>query len=105
MWFTPPKKLLYRWELQILTEVWRCKLGFTPAVAGVPSPTSLTGIGLQVLWRDHHHKADGTLVAKHLIGPAPNGAHALHSSNAVIGYEHLPCDTRKSVSKQVKMYW
>ena len=49
----------------------------------------LTCIGLQVLWGHHDNKADCPFIAKHLIGPAADGTHALHSCNAVVGDKHL----------------
>lgn len=51
--------------------------------------TSATCIGLKVLRRHHDHEPDGALITEHLVGPAADGAHALHGSNAVVGNEHL----------------
>lgn len=49
----------------------------------------LTSIGLQILWRNHDNKANGTFVPEHLVSPPANGAHALHSSYAIIGNKDL----------------
>lgn len=48
-----------------------------------------TCIGFEVLRGHHDHKADGPLVAEHLVGPPADGAHALHGGNSVVGDEHL----------------
>lgn len=48
-----------------------------------------TCISLQILWSHHDYKPDGPLIAEHLIGPPADGAHALHSSDAIVGDEHL----------------
>lgn len=49
----------------------------------------ITCVGLEVLGGDHDHEANGALVAEHLVGPAADGAHALDSSDAIVGDEHL----------------
>lgn len=55
-----------------------------------PSPApQLTCIGFQVLRSDHDHEPDGPLVPEHLVGPAPDGPHALHCCNAIICYQDL----------------
>lgn len=51
--------------------------------------SGITCISLEVLRGDHDHEANGALVAEHLVGPAADGAHALHSSDAIVGNEHL----------------
>lgn len=51
--------------------------------------SGITCVGLEVLGGDHDHEANGALIAEHLVGPAADGAHALHSSNAIVGNEHL----------------
>ena len=48
-----------------------------------------TCIGLEVLRGYHDYKPDGPLISEHLVGPPADGAHALHSSNAIVGDEHL----------------
>lgn len=48
-----------------------------------------TCICLQVLWGHHHNKADCPFIAKHLVGPAADGAHALDRCNAIVGDKHL----------------
>lgn len=48
-----------------------------------------TCIGLQIFWGHHDNKTDCPFVAKHLIGPATDGAHALDGRNAIVGDEHL----------------
>lgn len=48
-----------------------------------------TCIGLEVLWGDHDDKTYSPFIPKHFISPATNGAHALHSSNAIVGNEDL----------------
>lgn len=49
----------------------------------------LTCIGLQVLWRNHDDKSDCSFIAKHLIGPAADGAHALDCRDTIVGNKHL----------------
>lgn len=51
--------------------------------------SGITCVSLEVLRGDHDHEANGALVAEHLVGPAADGAHALHSSDAIVGNEHL----------------
>lgn len=48
-----------------------------------------TCISLEVLGGDHDHEPNGPLISEHLIGPPADGAHALHSSNAIVGNEDL----------------
>lgn len=48
-----------------------------------------TCIGLEVLRGHHDYKPDGPLISEHIVGPPADGAHALHSGNAVVGNEHL----------------
>jgi len=49
----------------------------------------VTCISLEVFRGDHDHEPNGTLVSEHLVGPPADGAHALHSGDAVVGDEDL----------------
>lgn len=49
----------------------------------------ITCISLEVFGGDHDHKANGTLVSEHLVGPPADGAHALDGGDAVVGDENL----------------
>lgn len=49
----------------------------------------ITCISLEVFRGHHDHETNGTLVSEHLVGPPADGAHALHSSNAIVGDEDL----------------
>ena len=49
----------------------------------------LTCIGLQVLGCHHYNKADCPFIAKHLVGPAADGAHAFDRCNTIVGNKHL----------------
>lgn len=51
--------------------------------------SGITRVSLEVLGGDHDHEANGALVAEHLVGPAADGAHALHRCDAVVGDEDL----------------
>lgn len=49
----------------------------------------LTCIGLQILRGNHDDKSDRSFIAKHLVGPAADGTHALDRRNTIVGNKHL----------------
>ena len=44
---------------------------------------------LEVLWGDHANEMEGTIISEHLICPFADTAHALDSSDAIVGDEDL----------------
>lgn len=61
--------------------------GWGTSLAGMLS--GITCISLEVFRGDHDHEPNGTLVSEHLVGPPADGAHALHSGDAIVGDEDL----------------
>lgn len=51
--------------------------------------SEITCVSLEIFGGNHDHKANGTLVSEHLVGPPADGAHALDGGDAVVGDQDL----------------
>ena len=50
---------------------------------------NVLSVRLQIFWCDHHHKSNRTLISEHLVSPSPDGSHAFHGGDAIVGDQHF----------------